>query len=59
VVLNGLTAQDRIYLSIPSGMEDEKISLLKEMEGKRKKNLPDEENKEASNTPVPVSASGN
>ncbi len=58
VVLNGLTAQDRIYLSIPLGMEDEKISLLKEMEGKRKKNLPDQENKEASNTPVPVSASG-
>ncbi len=59
VVLNGLTAHDRIYLSIPLGMEDEKISLLKEMEGKRKKNLPDKENKEASNTPVPVSASGN
>jgi len=59
VVLNGLTAKDRIYLSIPLGMEDEKISLLKEMEGKRKKNLPDQENKEASKTPVPVSASGN
>ena len=59
VVLNGLTAHDRIYLSIPLGMEGEKISLLKEMEGKRKKNLPDQENKEASNTPVPVSASGN
>jgi HlyD family secretion protein len=57
VVLNGLTPHDRIYLSIPLGMEDEKISLLKEMEGKRKKNLPDQENKEAS--PVPVSASGN
>jgi HlyD family secretion protein len=37
VILGGLTQQDKIYLSIPEGMENDEIDLLKEMNGKRKK----------------------
>jgi HlyD family secretion protein len=61
IVVSGLSAEDKIYLSRPSGMDDENISLLKEMDGKRKKNLPDpddQNNKEAATTPVSVSAGG-
>ena len=31
----GLNQDDRIYLSIPSGMEEDEISLLAELDGKR------------------------
>lgn len=37
VILAGLVEGDRIYLSIPSGMEGQKIRLLPEMDGKRKR----------------------
>jgi HlyD family secretion protein len=37
VILGGLQLDERIYLSVPSGMEGEEIELLKEMNGKRKK----------------------
>lgn len=37
VVLGGLSENDRIYLSIPSGSAEDEINLLKEMNGKRKK----------------------
>ncbi|HEY9007814.1 MAG TPA: efflux RND transporter periplasmic adaptor subunit [Ohtaekwangia sp.] len=37
VILGGLQENDRVYLSIPAGMEDDEIALLKEMNGKRKK----------------------
>lgn len=37
VILGGLAENDRVYLSIPSGTDDDSISLLKEMNGKRKK----------------------
>jgi multidrug efflux pump subunit AcrA (membrane-fusion protein) len=40
VVIGGIGENDKLYLSIPSGMEDEEVILLPEMNGKRKK--PDE-----------------
>ncbi len=36
VLIAGLTTNDRIYLSVPAGLEDQKIELLPEMNGKRK-----------------------
>lgn len=38
LVLNGVKEGDRLYLSIPSGLEDDEISLLPQLNGKR--NLP-------------------
>lgn len=35
VLLSGLTVDDRIYLSVPAGLENQKIELLSEMNGKR------------------------
>jgi len=37
IVVTGLGDKDEVYLSVPPGMEDDNISLLKEMNGKRKK----------------------
>ena len=37
VILGGLALNDKVYLSIPSGMEEDEVSILKEMNGKRKK----------------------
>jgi HlyD family secretion protein len=37
VILAGLSEGDRVYLSVPSGMENESIDLLPEMNGKRRK----------------------
>lgn len=37
VILAGLNLSDRIYLSIPSGLEDQDIALLPELNGKRGK----------------------
>jgi HlyD family secretion protein len=36
VLIAGLSPDDRIYLSVPAGLEDQKIELLPEMNGKRK-----------------------
>ena len=44
VILSGLNVGDRIYLSIPTGMEDADVNLLPQLNGKRKK-----EDKEKSN----------
>ncbi len=44
VILAGLSEGDRIYLSNVQGMEDDNISLIPEMDGKR--NLPQEEEEE-------------
>ncbi len=38
ILVSGLTVDDRIYLSVPPGLENQKIELLPEMNGKRKKN---------------------
>lgn len=45
IIKLGLNLDDRIYLSIPSGMEDDDISLVAELDGKRTKK---EEDLEAS-----------
>ena len=37
VILGGLTESDKVYLSVPSGKDDDEINLLKQMNGKRKK----------------------
>jgi HlyD family secretion protein len=37
VVLGGLKESDQVYLSIPSGMEEEEVVLLPELNGKRRK----------------------
>src|SRR5690606_16594084 len=37
VILAGVSEGDRVYLSVPSGMENDPIVLLPEMSGKRKR----------------------
>ena len=37
IIVTGLGDKDEVYLSVPPGMEEDEISLLKEMDGKRKK----------------------
>jgi hypothetical protein len=37
VVLSGLSRNDPVFLSVPAGLEEQEIVLLKEMEGKRRK----------------------
>lgn len=37
IILGGIDASDKIYLSIPPGLAEEKIKLLPQMEGKRGK----------------------
>jgi len=61
VILGGLTATDHVHLSIPPGLEDDEITLLKEMDGKRKKVQPKEEEqkKETPVAVVPASVSSN
>ncbi|MEO8473653.1 MAG: efflux RND transporter periplasmic adaptor subunit [Chryseolinea sp.] len=60
VILGGLAASDRLYLSIPASAEDDDVSLLKEMTGKRKKKEEIEQEKPKEKTPVvPVKATSN
>jgi HlyD family secretion protein len=37
VVLAGLSADEKVYLSLPAGMESDKVSLLPQLDGKRRK----------------------
>ena len=37
IVLGGLKEDERVYLSMPDGLEDQMIILLPEMNGKRRK----------------------
>jgi HlyD family secretion protein len=37
IILKGLTTGERVYLSVPSGFEDDDFNLLQELNGKRKK----------------------
>ncbi|MCU0367788.1 MAG: efflux RND transporter periplasmic adaptor subunit [Cyclobacteriaceae bacterium] len=37
VLLSGLNESDRVYLSVPAGLENKKVELLQEMNGKRKR----------------------
>lgn len=41
-ILAGVEEEDRIYLSIPTGLEDLKVKLIPEMDGKRRKPEPEE-----------------
>jgi HlyD family secretion protein len=50
VVLSGLTETDRVYLSVPAGLEGEDVRLLPEMNGKRKK----KDEKETPVAPGPI-----
>ena len=52
VVLGGLKETERVYLSMPLGLESQKIILLPEMNGKRKKK---EEKEETKKDVLPVS----
>jgi hypothetical protein len=51
VISMGLSLGDRVYISIPNGMSDSDVSLLKELNGKRKQK---EENKNIPAAKVPV-----
>jgi HlyD family secretion protein len=42
IILGGIDVSDKIYLSIPPGLEEQKIQLLPQMEGKRGKKEEDE-----------------
>lgn len=60
VILGGLEASDKVHLSIPLGAEDDEINLLKEMNGKRKKLQPkEEEMKKDEVAPVALVPGGN
>jgi hypothetical protein len=52
VVLGGLRPEDQVYLSIPADMADKKVSLLKEMDGKRQKSQTQTSPKEEAVVPV-------
>ncbi|MDQ2656301.1 MAG: efflux RND transporter periplasmic adaptor subunit, partial [Bacteroidota bacterium] len=54
VIEAGLADGDRIYLSIPSGLESKHIELLPERNGKRKKKQQEEEMKEPQPGPGPI-----
>lgn len=54
VIMGGLAENDRIYLSVPSGADDHDISLLKEMDGKRRKKEPQEDKAAATSQVVPA-----
>jgi len=49
IIVTGLAEKDEVFLSVPGGMEGNEISLLKEMDGKRKK-----KQEEVKPTPVPA-----
>jgi HlyD family secretion protein len=58
VILAGLTIEDKVHLSTPPGKDDDKINLLKEMNGKRrKKEIPEE--KIMKENPVVIPAASN
>ena len=50
VLLAGLSEGDRLFLSVPKGMEDTDVRLIPEMDGKRRKEEPKEEEKPAGKT---------
>ncbi len=54
VIKNGLKISDKIYLSNPSGQEDEDVNLLPELNGKRRKDTKQEEKKDVQPAVTPV-----
>lgn len=51
VILGGLAADDRIYLSIPAGMDSKDVNLLPELNGKRGKDKAPTSGSIVANTP--------
>lgn len=56
VVLKGLKEGDRLFLSVPGGLEDKDFNLLPEMDGKRKKKEEEKPGDKATPTVVQPSA---
>jgi hypothetical protein len=56
VVVGGLREGDRIFLSVPEGMDDKDFNLLPEMNGKRQRKKDDEETKPADKVSPTVTA---
>ena len=56
VVISGVSENDRIYLSVPAGMEGEEVRLLPEMNGKRKKK---QETEQPATPPGPITKVSN
>ncbi|HYG19560.1 MAG TPA: efflux RND transporter periplasmic adaptor subunit [Ohtaekwangia sp.] len=57
VILGGLSEKDQVYLSVPAGLEDDEITLLKEMNGKRRKDKEEEKPAETEQRKVIPTAS--
>ena len=55
VILTGLQENDRIYLSIPTGLEGQEVKLLPELNGKRRKKEEQQE-KPAAASPITTGA---
>lgn len=58
VVLKGLEEGEKVFLSVPEGLEDKDFRLLPEMNGKRKKKNSDEEIKPGDKVTPTVTAPG-
>jgi HlyD family secretion protein len=58
IIVKGLDADDRVYLSVPKGLEDNDFNLLPELDGKRKKKEGKEEEKPAKPAPEVLTKSG-
>jgi multidrug efflux pump subunit AcrA (membrane-fusion protein) len=57
VIAKGILKGDKVFLSIPQGLEDEDFNLLPELNGKRKQKEENEEDKiDATKTPEVISA---
>ena len=54
VILAGLGEADKVYLSVPSGIDDKSVNLLKEMNGKRKKKSDEPETTDGQKLVVPT-----
>jgi hypothetical protein len=61
VILGGLSETDRVFLSVPLRLENQTIALLKEMNGKRKKDQPESPlvKEDVAADIIPAAASGN
>jgi hypothetical protein len=57
VILGGLSERDQVYLSVPAGLQDDEITLLKEMNGKRRKDKEEEKPAESESPKVMPTAS--
>lgn len=54
VILKGLQEEDRVYLSVPPGLESQEVELLPELNGKRKKDDKDKKESKTVATALPV-----